>query len=110
MEEKAHSLTHSDEAVYRTAPATPGLLNIRTSNPLELGSCNLERIFMPNHVSCVMCHVSHVTCHMSLFFLLFFGKSGDAYWWRVCYKRGLPHLVFIPEDQSNEQLNSQDNQ
>ena len=31
LEQKDHSLTHSmnDEAVYRTAPATPGLLNIR---------------------------------------------------------------------------------
>ena len=34
-------------------------------------------------------HVSRVTCHM------FFGQSGEAYWWRVCYQRGLPRLVFL---------------
>ena len=47
------------------------------------------------HVSCVTCHVSHVTCHMSIFFifLFFFGQSGQAYRWRVCYQRGLPRLV-----------------
>ena len=37
-----------------------------------------------------MCHVSHVT----IFFLSFFGQSGEGHWWRVCYQRGLPRLVF----------------
>ena len=38
------------------------------------------------------CHVSRgVTCHMSHFF--FFGQSGEAYRWRVCYQQGLPRLV-----------------
>ena len=48
------------------------------------------------HVSCVTCHVSHVTCHMSrvMFFSSFFGQSGEAYRWRVCYQWGLPRLVF----------------
>ena len=58
------------------------------------------------HVSHVMCHVSHVTCHVSrvtchvshviylFIFYLFFGQSGEAYRWRVCYQRGLPRLVF----------------
>ena len=54
------------------------------------------------HMSCVTCHVSHVTCHMShimchmsyFFFIFFFGQSGEAYQWRVCYQRGLPRLVF----------------
>ena len=58
------------------------------------------------HVSCVKCHMSHVTCHMScvtchmslfsssFFTSFFFGKSGEAYRWRVCYQRGLPRLVF----------------
>ena len=49
-------------------------------------------------MSRVTCHVSHVTCHMSRVtchnFLFFFGKSGEAYRWRVCYQRGLPRLVF----------------
>ena len=35
-----------------------------------------------------MCHMSRVTCH-----IFFFGQSGEAYWWRVCYQRGLPRLV-----------------
>ena len=52
------------------------------------------------HVSCVMCqvsrvtcHVSHVTCHMSHILFFFFGQSGEAYRWRVCFQRGLPRLV-----------------
>ena len=43
-------------------------------------------------------HVSHVTCHMSqvtsqLLFVYFFGQSGGASRWSVCYQRGLPRLV-----------------
>ena len=49
-------------------------------------------------VSLVICHVSHVTCQvsyvMSLFFLFFFGQSDEAYWWRICYQQGLPHLIY----------------
>ena len=37
----------------------------------------------------VMCHVSHVTCHIN-FFLFLFGQSGEAYHWRVCYQRAYP--------------------
>ena len=40
-------------------------------------------------MSCVTCHVSHVKCHIFLG-----GQSGEAYWWRVCYQRGLPRLVY----------------
>ena len=51
------------------------------------------------HVSHVTCHMSHVACDMSQFFnfylIFFFGQSGEAYRWRVCYQRGLPHLVII---------------
>ena len=45
------------------------------------------------------CHMSGVRCHMSrvfslnLFLLLFFGQSGGASQWRVCYQLGLPRLV-----------------
>ena len=54
------------------------------------------------HMSCVICHVSYVTCHISRVIChvsrvtcpSFFGQSGEAYRWRVCYQRGLPHLVF----------------
>ena len=59
-----------------------------------------------------MCHMSHVTCHMSRvmcqmsrahvkchffcsFFLRFFLQNVGAHRWRVCYKRGLPRLVFF---------------
>ena len=43
-----------------------------------------------------MCHVSRVTCHMSILFFYFtkkIGQSDGASWWRVCYQRGLPRLV-----------------
>ena len=26
-----------------------------------------------------MCHLSHVICHMSFFFIFFFGQTGQAY-------------------------------
>ena len=37
-----------------------------------------------------MCHVAHVTCHVShvIFFI------GGASRWRVCYQQGLPRLVY----------------
>ena len=42
-----------------------------------------------------MCHMSRVTCHMShVTFFSFFLLSGEAYWWRVWYQQGLPHLVY----------------
>ena len=49
------------------------------------------------YVSHVMCHMSDVTCHNYLIlfiFFLFFGQSGEAYRWRVCYQQGLPRLVY----------------
>ena len=58
------------------------------------------------HMSCVTCHVSHVAwhmsrvkCHMScvwLFFFFFFGHSGEVFWWRECYQRGLPLVMKDP--------------
>ena len=43
--------------------------------------------------------MSRVKCHMSdflfnLFAINFFGPNGEACWWRVCYQRGLPRLVY----------------
>ena len=38
------------------------------------------------HMSCVTCHVSGVRCQVSQFFSSFFGQSGGAIWWRVCYQ------------------------
>ena len=29
------------------------------------------------------------------FVMFFFGQIGEAYWWRVCYQRGLPRLVLL---------------
>ena len=59
------------------------------------------KTFHKSRVPChVTCHVSHVTYHMShviylfLFLFFFFRQSGEAYWWRVCYQRGLPCLVY----------------
>ena len=44
-------------------------------------------------MSRVTCYVSHVACHMS-HVIFFFGQSGEAYQWRVCYQRGLPRLIY----------------
>ena len=55
------------------------------------------------HMSCVTCHMSHVACHISkkiysyflfVFLYSFFRQGGGASWWRVCYQRGLPRLVY----------------
>ena len=59
----------NDEAVCRTAPATPGLSNTFTVKPV--GSWNFKRMFTPHHMSQVICHMLHVTCHVSHVF------SGD---------------------------------
>ena len=52
------------------------------------------------YVSHVKCHVSHVMCYMSI--IIFFLQSDEAYWWRVCYQRGLPRLV-VMESSFDEQ-------
>ena len=67
--------------------------------------CHVSR-----HMSRVTCHMSRVTCHMShiTIFFFFFGQRGEAYWWRVCYQRGLPRLVFKAfMNISSKQLHSQ---
>ena len=40
-----------------------------------------------------MCHLSHVTCHMSFFPPKNIGLFDGASRWRVCYQRGLPRLI-----------------
>ena len=52
-------------------------------------------------MSRVTCHVSPVTCHMSIYIYIFNlfkknGQSGGASRWRVCYQWGLHRLVFYP--------------
>ena len=100
----------NDEAVYRTAPATPGLLNIFKAlwipNHKSWGAEILRECSPPStcHMSGVRCHVSYVRCHVSgvtcqvscvTFFYFFVWQSGEASRWRVCYQRGLPRLVYI---------------
>ena len=59
-------------------------------------------MFTPHHVSDVTCHLSRVTCQMSrVIFFLFFGQSGGASQWRVCYQRGLARLVSIINQMEN---------
>ena len=63
-------------------------------------TCHVSRVTC--HMSRVTCHMSPVTCHIScvrfflnLFIYFFWVQSGEASQGRVCYQRGLPHLVFI---------------
>ena len=58
--------------------------------PEKVASWNFERRFTSPNLSCVMCHVSNVTCKVSH---IRRKKSGGASWWRVCYQRGLTLLV-----------------
>ena len=44
--------------------------------------------YCPHHASHVRCHVSGVICQVSS--VIFFGLSGWASRWRVCYQQGLP--------------------
>ena len=67
-------------------PFPPNHQNIINQKPEELGCMSRVMCYM----SCVTWHVT-VTCHMSNFFW----TSGEAYWWRVYYQRGLPRLVFL---------------
>ena len=83
-------------------PFPPNLQNIINYKPEELGSRNFERMFTPHnlsHVTCCMsrvtCHMSRVMCHMSHVTCIFFFTACEAYCWRVCYQRGLPHLFFL---------------
>ena len=67
LEEKDHWLTQwinelmNDEAVYRTAPATPGLLIRRVD--IEYRTKGKNYMCQVSHVTC---RVSRVTCHLSL--------------------------------------------
>ena len=69
-------------------PFPPHLQNTKNPKPLEIGTWIIYTLFTTCHVSCVMCHMSHVTHH------IFFWQIGEASWWRVCYQSGLPHLNF----------------
>ena len=77
------------------------------SKSYELGTWNCSP---PSkcHISHVMFHVSHVTCHVSRVtyhmshvkcHIFLFLQSGWACWWRVCYQRGVPRLVFLHPDE-----------
>ena len=51
-------------------------------------------MFISLHVPHVLCHMSHAACKNVIFLLIFFSQSGGAIWQRVCYRRGLPRVVF----------------
>ena len=42
-------------------------------------------------------HVWHFTCHVSHVICFSFWQSARANWWRFCYWRGIPRLVFKEE-------------
>ena len=60
-------------------------------------------MFTPHHMSHLRCHVSRVRCHLSgvrcrmsgVTCQIFFLQSTEASRWWVCYRRGLPRLVFM---------------
>ena len=104
---KCHLVAINPVGIYQGNPfihsfSNPFPPNIQTSiNPNHksygaeiLRECSPPTLF---HMSGVRCHMSSVTCHMSgvmarcheLFFF-FFGQSGEASRWRVCYQQGLP--------------------
>ena len=63
--------------------------------PHHTTMCHVSRItsqmsHLTCHLSCITSQVLHVT-HFLFFFLL---ESGGVSWWSVCYKWGLPRLVF----------------
>ena len=80
---------------WLTDPFPPNLQHMINLKPLELGGWHFEIIFTPHQVLYVTCQVSHVRCHFFsfCFLVVFFGQSGWASQWMVCYQWGLPHLV-----------------
>ena len=72
-------------------PFPPDIQNIINPKLLELENWNFERMFIPHHMSCVMCHVSRVTCPMLpvtcklllLFLILFY-----------LFKKNLSHVNY----------------
>ena len=85
------------------------------NHPQTVRARDLQFSHNIRHTLCVMCLVSHVRCHMSpvichmslvtcqmscdtflfFYFLFFFLQIVGVSWWRGCYRRGLPLLVFI---------------
>ena len=72
---------------------TPSLPNRMSWGPEILRECSP---LLMSHMSCVPCNMSNVT-----FLFNFFLQCGGACWWRVCYQRGLPSLVFVTVTHSN---------
>ena len=54
----------NNPAPLAEAGASKYILNTVNHKPEELGSWNFERMFIPHFLSCVTCHVLHVTSHM----------------------------------------------
>ena len=67
--------------------------NTVNPKPKEQGSLNVERMFIPHYVSCVMCHVSRVTCQKKLYLFCLLkkiGQSGGASQWRSVINGAYP--------------------
>ena len=91
----SHDRCHVSCVTCQVSHVTPNSKTVRARKLKFLENVHLLSP-VTCHVSCAMCHILRVTCHMShdYFFIIFFGQSGKARWWRVCYQRGLPRLVF----------------
>ena len=125
VHELIHYVSHlSPPLEFRALPRPNGLGRCKTAcqvvssghtESVRAGELTLlENVHPPPSVTChvsrVKCQVSGVTCIFS-FFSLFFGQSGGASWWMVCYQPGLPRLVqqryiylFYPSHISREYL------
>ena len=88
---------------------------VQTKQTLRTRELNyLENVHPPTpttcHMSCATCCLSCVTYRMScvkshIFSSSFYtGQIGEAYGCRVCYQRGLPRLVYHPQDKFNPKM------
>ena len=80
-----HQFSHPLFRIFKTLP----IPNRKSWEAEILRECSPATMC---HMSCVTCHLSHVWCCMSFFFI-FFLQSDGASWWRVFYQWGLPCLV-----------------
>ena len=98
------SATPSQPKIYSSGIFNP-LYTLTSTTALQYSSY-VSPSTVTYSLSCVTCPVSRVTYHIShvTFFIFvflyfsfsyFFGQSGEAIWWRVCYHWDQPRLVII---------------